>query len=398
MAFPTLPSAMPRNRCRLAPAPTRSGDAVNVFGFFNGRFGLGEAARLHACALEAAGAEVRRIDLDTTVVHPRFIDAHQRLDSRPHEDGVDLVVANPDVWDAVALQLDSTGRRRPRLGCWFWELAEAPPTWRAAAQHLDGLVVASSHIRRAVSEVLRMPVFVVPLSIEPDEARDRLSRGDFGLPAEPYLFLTAFDFHSSFERKNPLAVMAAFREAFPGPENKVALLIKTSNAAHYPEKLKHLLDGTGGDPRIIVRDGLLDTEHVSDLQASCDAFVSLHRAEGFGLSLAECMARGKPVVATAWSGNLDFMDECTALLIGAPLTDVEGDCPPYTGGRWAEPDVTLAAAAMRRLVADRSFSRSLGARAQRRVATQLSRYRVGRDLLDAVRATRAAATTFSSSP
>ena len=67
--------------------------------------------------------------------------------------------------------------------------------------------------------------------------------------------------------------------------------------------------------------------------SSCDAYVSLHRSEGIGLTIAEAMGLGKPVIATGWSGNTDFMDVSNAFPVGYRLVEIEENVGPYHGGR-----------------------------------------------------------------
>ncbi|TBR12659.1 MAG: hypothetical protein EPO46_04275, partial [Lysobacter sp.] len=125
LGFPALDAACTRELRSAARRPDEGQCGINVFGFFSRRFGLGEAARLYSTALEAAGASVRRIDIDARVVHEHFAHEGGPLDASPFENGVDLVVANPDVMDAIVAQLDASGVRRPRLACWFWEIGRA---------------------------------------------------------------------------------------------------------------------------------------------------------------------------------------------------------------------------------------------------------------------------------
>ena len=106
-----------------------------------------------------------------------------------------------------------------------------------------------------------------------------------------------------------------------------------------------------GAANIRLLDGDLSRDAYQRLVGSADVLLSLHRGEGFGLPMAEAMLRGKPVVATAWSGNLDFMDDASACLVPAGLVPVVDEAAAYRGegGMWAEPDIAAAAAWLRRL-------------------------------------------------
>jgi glycosyltransferase involved in cell wall biosynthesis len=158
-------------------------------------------------------------------------------------------------------------------------------------------------------------------------------------------------------------------------------LIKTSNAHRHADALRSLMDESGGDPRIVIRDDLLPRDDLHALQRCCDAYVSLHRSEGFGLGMAESMLLGKPVVATAYSGNLDFMTPDNSVLVPYRLVPVEaGDYAFGEGQHWAEADVQAASGAMQRLFADRAWGKTLGDRARHDIEVFLSSERIGKAL------------------
>ena len=185
-------------------------------------------------------------------------------------------------------------------------------------------------------------------------------------------------------------MLSAFRAAFPADRDDVRLLVKSSNGFRHPEKFRKLLSAGEGDDRIIIRDDVIDRAHLNALQRCCDAYVSLHRAEGFGLGLAECMALGKPVIATGWSGNLEFMDSESALLVEFRRIPVrEGDYPHPDGAEWAEADVGAAATAMRKLADDPVAASRLGARARTAVLARLSPENAARIILNRVREIKA---------
>ena len=111
----------------------------------------------------------------------------------------------------------------------------------------------------------------------------------------------------------------------------------------------------GSDPRIIVRDRELSYADSLAEMRSCDAYVSLHRAEGFGYTMVEAMMMGKPVIASRYSANLDYMTDETAFLVGGQERYLANDeyLGVTPGARWFEPDVGAAAEAMRRVCEDR---------------------------------------------
>jgi glycosyltransferase involved in cell wall biosynthesis len=346
---------------------------VNVFAYARGQSGLGESARLYVRALLGEGYPVAVHNIDINIPHGMddvSLEGHIGMDT-PY--GVNLVFVNPDcLGDAIA----SVGRERLAgrytIACWFWELEKFPEEWLPALKMVDEIMVSSGFIGEVIRSVTDKPMLHVPLPV--DEVDDSgLTRADLGLEDDAFIFLNSFDFNSFLTRKNPFAVIDAFRHAFTDGRADVRLLIKSSNGHRHPDKLRELLDATAGDWRILVRDEVIDRNDVQALQRCADAYVSLHRAEGFGLGLAECMRLGKPVIATAWSGNMEFMTPENSCLVNYRLVPVgEGEYLHYVGQRWADPDVNHAATYMRRLVDDREFAARIGAQAAIDIRDKLS--------------------------
>jgi hypothetical protein len=346
---------------------------VNVFAYARGQFGLGEGARLYVRALLAEGYPVAVHDIAVDVPHgmnDTSLDEHIGTDT-PYS--VNLIFVNPDYLDdAIA----SIGRDRVAscytIACWFWELEKFPEEWLPALQVVDEVMVSSSFIGEVIRPVTDKPILHVPIPV--GEINDSgLTRKDFGLDDDAFIFLSSFDFNSFLTRKNPFAVIEAFRRAFADGRADVRLLIKSSNGFRYPDKLCELLNAVAGDQRIIVRDEVIDRSDVQALQRCTDAYVSLHRAEGFGLGLAESMRQGKPVIATAWSGNMEFMTPENSCLVNYQLVPVGvGEYIHHAGQRWANPDIAHAATFMRRLADDREFAARIGAQAAMDIRSKLS--------------------------
>jgi len=355
---------------------------VNVFAYARGQSGLGESARLYVRALLAEGYPVAVHNIDIDIPHgmdDTSLDEHIGTDT-PH--GVNLVFVNPDYLDdAIA----SIGRERLggryTMACWFWELEKFPEEWMPALKIVDEIMVSSSFIGEVIRSITDKPILHVPLPV--DEVDDSgLTRADFGLEDDAFIFLNSFDFNSFLTRKNPFAVIEAFRRAFTDDKANVRLLIKSSNGHRHPDKLRELLNVAAGDRRILVRDEVIDRSDVHALQRCADAYVSLHRAEGFGLGLAECMRQGKPVIATAWSGNMEFMTPDNSCLVDYRLVPVgEGEYLHHKGQRWADPDIDHAAAYMRRLVEDREFATGIGMQAASDIRDRLSPHSAAQRLI-----------------
>lgn len=346
---------------------------VNIFAYARGQFGLAEGARQYARALLDEGYPVAIHDIAIDIPHgmdDSSLDAHIGKET-PY--GVNLIFVNPDYLEEAMTVIG-----RERLGgryliaCWFWELEVFPDAWLPALSLVDEVMVSTSFIEKAVARVTDKPVWHVPLPV--GEANDSgLMRADFGLDDDSFVFLSSFDFNSFLTRKNPFAAIKAFQLAFADGRPDVRLLIKSSNGHRHPAKLEELLAAASADERIIVRDEVIDRSDVQALQRCANAYISLHRAEGFGLGLAECMRLGKPVIATGWSGNMDFMTEKNSFLVDYRLVPVRrGEYLHHENQRWAEPDVTHAAQQMRRVAEDREFAATIGQQAALDIGNGLS--------------------------
>jgi glycosyltransferase involved in cell wall biosynthesis len=161
------------------------------------------------------------------------------------------------------------------------------------------------------------------------------------------------DARSSFSRKNPEAALRAFRMAF-GRSDAAKLVLKLTGPDEELARFERSVAALLGNDIEILKKQLSDTA-LADLYRSADAYLSLHRSEGFGLPLLEAMAHGMPVVATGWSGNLDFMppDDCN--LVPFRLVPVSDVSAIYSDSVWADPDIEAAATMLRRLANDTDY-------------------------------------------
>lgn len=373
LRFPPLPEVRSRALAGQDETCVSGGTTgVNIFGHLNGTFGLGESARLYAKAFAEAGIPISVTSLDLGLPHEQEKFELRGCDKPIAGHLFDLVAVNPDYLRQAMPLIDLAGCGRYRIASWFWELEVIPEDWRWALDEVDEIMVASAFVEDAFRRISDKPLLKVPVPIH-EIVDSGLRRHDFGLADDAFLFLTTFDFHSSVHRKNPHGVISAFQRAFADSRDNVALLIKSSNGSKYPEALHELVDAARMDPRILIRDEVIPALHLKSLQRCADVYVSLHRAEGFGLGLAESMALGKPVVATGWSGNMEFMSSENSCLVDYQLVPVPaGQYPGAPGARWAEPDIDHAASYMKRLATDAIYAKCVGERAAEDIKRILS--------------------------
>jgi glycosyltransferase involved in cell wall biosynthesis len=348
---------------------------MNIIGFLTADLGIGESARCMVRAADAAGIPVALVPLKLNCRN-RLGDltyADRLEDANPH--GVNIFHIDPPVardidhHHGVAFRKD-----KYNIGYIAWELPEFPDAWTTAFDYFDEIWCPSNFVTDAVALKAPFPVLTMPHSIgfaRPSEDGAAL-RAHFGLPPGRFLFLCLFDLNSYSARKNPSAVIEAFRQSGLGNEN-ASLVVKVHNADANPADFAALSEALRELPGTVVINATLSRADVYALEAACDCFVSLHRSEGFGLAVAECMYLGKPVIATGWSATAEFLDRDNGYPVRYSLVKLTENHGPYTKGSvWAEPDLADAAHLMRLVARDPAAAARVGAAARRSIEERFS--------------------------
>lgn len=336
--------------------PSDTSDPVTVVGFHGAVHGLGEGARLLLRGLADAGVDVRALDLSERVGFPVDMPVTTPPPGET-ERGVVISHVNPPELIEWVLQTEAAFlRERRHIGYWAWELEEAPADWIPAFDFVDEVWTpsefAADAIRRIAPKHIKVSAAPYPIYLN---ARPPADRGRFGLPEDRVVVFTAFDLRSTAQRKNPRAALAAFQRANRQLGGPALLICKVVGGDLYPEMLAALAAEVADDPSVRLMTDNLTSEEMAVLTASVDIVLSLHRSEGYGLLLAEAIWQGKATVATGWSSNVEFMDQCSSALVRFELVPVAGDGPIYRSGRWADADVAHAAEQLAALIADKTL-------------------------------------------
>lgn len=368
-AFPSTPQ--PAAALAVASRPARP-PGVTVVGYVQAESGVGESARATLRALANTTVPHSMVDFRVGNVS-RMGEAVDAALATGLQHAISLFHINADQLPVARTFLgEEPFTDTYRIGFWAWELENFPTEWHAAFAHVDEVWVPSTFCQRAVGAASPVPVIVMPHAVEVP-ARMSPDRARFGLREDSVAFLAMADMMSIAGRKNPFAAVQAFQSAFAHGDANVELVVKIANPERDRAAFAHLQALATGNPRIHLLAESLDRPALNALIDSVDCFVSLHRSEGFGLVIAEAMARGKVVVATGWSGNMDFMTVNNSLPVDYCLVTLEADAGPYRRGeRWAEPSQEDAVAKLRLVAGDAALRRRIGERARQDCAAQLS--------------------------
>jgi FkbM family methyltransferase len=331
------------------PEPPAAPDeefGVNLLGYLTAELGVGEMGRIVHDAISLAKVPVVSVLEERSLQSRTGIDQPETV-GKPHFP-VSVLAVNADQTAAVLANHPEVGYQRYRIGLWAWELEDFPQAQHHAFDLLDEVWTVSDFCRDALARHTTIPVKTIPVPVR-DHGAVNAPRRAAGEPAQ---FLFAFDFNSTAQRKNPGGVVAAFQRAFPERED-VRLVIKTINARLHPGVAERLRIEVADDPRIELIERYLSVAELHELYDTSTCYVSLHRSEGFGLTVAEAMVRAMPVISTDYSSTREFLDERTGWPIRYRMVPVgNGALPYHPDGVWADPDVGAAAAAMRQIVED----------------------------------------------
>ena len=357
---------------------------VNVLSHFCYPSGIQQAALATKAALEAAGFQTSCRDVPAGV-QTALAKRSDWLGLEPFAATVITVAPFPHFENCYRLSGLTRRDGVYRIAYWAWELDTIPQEWVKLAEAVDEIWAPTKFVVDAMRSRMTLPVHGMLPGVLLGDIED-VPRARLGIAADDCVFLFMFDMLSEFERKNPLAVVHAFRSAF-APHEQATLVIKVSRGSTDAAAMARLHAAAADRSSIIIIDESVSRAKAYGYLNMCDCFVSLHRSEGFGLGMAEAMLLGKPVIATNYSGNLDFMHPGNSLLVDYALTDITVDGPIYKkGNRWADPSAEHAASLMRRVFEDRDGAAELGSRARAELSEKLAVRSAGLRMAERLRA------------
>lgn len=353
---------------------------INLIGWFDAELGVGESARLAAKAMDTTSIDTALVPLKVNCLASR--EDHSLSSRLVEHNPYPINVFHIDAPQSADIDHHHGGNFRKgkrNIAYWAWELPDFPDIWMNYFKYYDEIWTPSNFVRDSVTMKSPLPVLTIPHCID-FKTPQKPDREKFSLPSDKYLFLFAYDLNSYQPRKNPKATIRAFKKAFAGKEGQdVGLVIKTHSIEGNKEAYEELQSHLTGIENVYLIDRRLSREDVYNLMYSVDAYVSLHRAEGFGLTVAESMYLGKPVISTNWSATTEFLNQSNGCPVDFNLVELEKNFGPYTQGQiWADPSSEHAAELMRKLFEDRKFAKDLGEKAAITIRNQFSPKIIGK--------------------
>ena len=354
---------------------------VTLIGFPFGSTGRSEHIRAVWRALAAAGVAARIFDVGATgsVDDADLLREFGAFRTQTIPPGIRLFHLNGDevARHLPALLRDHQAGAAPsghNIVFPAWELPHYPAQWARSLEQCDEVWAASTFAYDSIRAAVKVPVLHMPNACEPHVGA-LLGRAHFGVPQDRLAILFFFDFWSYPSRKNPRAVIETFRRLLAmRADANVQLVLKLNHSSHDPAVLAEIGAATAqfGD-RVSVIDATLTNNEAKNLVRCCDVFLSLHRSEGFGRGPAEAMFFGKPVIATGWSGNMEYMNDSNACLVRYSLIPVGPDEYPFAAGQvWADPDIAHATEFLVRLVDEPAYAKAIGERARQHMMENFS--------------------------
>lgn len=350
---------------------------VNMSGFFNAEIGFGEAIRSNLNALKKVGIPAKPINFNLSVRN-RQNDTSVSFEDNINNYPVNIVHLNIDaILSFVQEKSTDYFQGKYNIGYWAWEMEEFPDEYAEYFKFYDEIWTCSRYCLDSMSLKAPIPVVNIPHPID-IKIEDIDSNYETGISDDYFTFLFVFDYNSLIERKNPIGLIDAYEKAFGINNEKVKLVLKTSLSNQHSKAKNKVTERIGNNKSIIYKEEMLRRPELLALVNKADCYISLHRSEGFGLTIAEAMALGKPVIATGYSGNLDFTNTNNSFLVKYKLVKHEIDLSVLPKNNyWSEPDTDHAAELMKFVFENQAHAAEIGKKAKEDIETHFSLETIG---------------------
>ena len=355
---------------------------VNILGFFKYQFGIAELARLILASLEQAHIPYLINNLEA-LNHNIDKDLIQNI-SNDNIYPINIIVANASETGLVLQQkTEKYLKGKYNIGVWCWETEQFPLIEHNTVKYFNEIWTISEFCKESIKKTVNLPISVIRLPVILPNNLPYFSSSR--IPKNKFAVLFTFDFLSIFERKNPLAVVEVFKKAF-GNDMNALLIIKSINKKYNSQKFQIILQAIKNFNNIIIFDESLNRIDTLSLINSCDVYISLHRSEGLGLSMKEAMAMGKVVIATNYSGNLDFMSNDNSLLVQYNKVQIPITIKCYYKKeiRWAEPDINDAVNKLKQIYTDKILRETISKNAKKYIEEEYNIDKCGNEFLQKI--------------
>lgn len=351
---------------------------INVFGFINGEFGIAEATRLNCKAIQTVGVPISLINYNVNTNHNNNdLTFTEFSDHAPYP--INLIQISPSETPNFFDYFDhSFFKDKYNILYMAWESETIPEDYVMNMNLFDEIWTPSTYCKSCIEKYVGLPVRVIPhpINIDLKETDDEEALNFYSKDLFNFLFI--FDYNSSVDRKNVINLIKVFRETFDKDENNAFLTIKTSRSQKFPSEKEQILQAIGDSKKIKIVEKIFDKNALNYVISNCDSYISLHRSEGFGLTMAEAMYFSKPVIATGYSGNLEFMNEENSFLVSAEVIASDSNVINYAANTvWSEPSLQEATTFLKTVYEGKEPVQEKAAKGHQTIINDLSLKRVG---------------------
>jgi|694.fasta_scaffold17871_5 glycosyltransferase involved in cell wall biosynthesis len=355
---------------------------VNVIGYINGEFGLGEAVRLLIKSMQSVNIPVALINFDVVTNH-RHEDKTFENFSKDAPYSINLVLLGPGEANIPLTYFENSELFKNKYNIYYlnWESEYFPQEYLDNISFFDEIWVPAKYCQNVIAAVCQVPVTVIPypIEIEIQNYVDELAENFYSKTSFNFLFI--FDYNSTLERKNPLNLIKAFKKAFDKHDKTVSLTIKTSRANRFAKEKSKLFDEIDGYENIKIVEKIFEKNTLHNIIKGCDSYVSLHRSEGFGLTMAEAMFFSKPVIATGYSGNLEFMNNENSFLVNYTTCKVDSKIINYDKNTiWSDPDIEHMSKLMKIVKENSASVKEIAKKGNETILNEFSTIKIGNEI------------------